>query len=62
MGHNQKEGIKRAQKERADARHRKISEAIIQNNEPKIKRLCGTKEKAEKELQELEHFLNYGEN
>lgn len=46
---------------KCSARHQEISEAIIKKDSKEIERLCGSKEKAEAELQELEHFLNYGE-
>lgn len=51
--------MKRAEKEKISARHAEISKALIQNNHKELKRLCGSKDKAEAELQELEHFLNY---
>jgi len=53
--------MKRAEVEKARARHKEISEAIIKKDSIKIEKLCGSKKKADKELQELEHFLNYRE-
>lgn len=51
--------MKRAEIEKVNARHKEISKAFIQNDHKELKRLSGSIDKAEAELQELEHYLNY---
>lgn len=52
--------MKRAEHNKATTRHAEISRAIIQKDDKKIKRLCGSTAKAKEELEKLEYFLNYG--
>lgn len=51
----------RAEYEEASTRHAQISKLIIQQDYKTLESLYGSVVKAELELEELEHFLNYGE-